>query len=128
MRQTAARAAIATLVIGGVVVAALALWKLKVLIALLFLAFIIAAAMRPSVDALARNGVPRAAAILLHYVGLVALIAGLLYAVVPRALDQVETAVGDLPGTRAELREEARESQGIKQRILVGLADRLERL
>src|SRR5215207_2934089 len=63
MRQTAARAAIAALVIGGVVVVALALWKLKVLIALLFLAFIISAAMRPSVDWLARLSVPRAAAI-----------------------------------------------------------------
>lgn len=128
MRQTAARAAIAALVIGAVVVLALALWKLKVLIALLFLAFIISAAMRPSVDALARHRVPRVAAILLHYLALLGVLVALLWAVVPRALDQVQTAIGDLPSTRAELREEARQSDGIKHRLLVGVEDRLERL
>ncbi|HZB22805.1 MAG TPA: AI-2E family transporter [Gaiellaceae bacterium] len=128
MRQTAARAAVAALVIGGVVVLALALWKLKVLIALLFFAFIISAAMRPSVDWLARRRVPRAASILLHYLALIGIIAGLLWAVVPRALDQVQTAIGDLPSTRAELREQARESEGIKHRLLVGIEERLEQL
>jgi predicted PurR-regulated permease PerM len=128
MRHTAARAAIAALVIGGVVVVALALWKLKVLIALLFLAFIISAAMRPSVDALARRRVPRAAAILLHYAALLGLLIALLTAVVPRALDQVQSAIGDLPSTRAELRAEARGSNGIKHRILIGIEERLERL
>lgn len=128
MRQTAARAAIAALVIGGVVVVALALWKLKVLIALLFLAFTISAAMRPSVDAIARRRVPRIAAILLHYVVLVGLLAALLWAVVPRALDQVQNAIGDLPSTRAELRAEARDSDGIKHRLLIGIEERLERL
>ena len=128
MRPTAARAAIAALVIGGVVVAALALWKLKVLIALLFLAFIISAAMRPSVDALARRKVPRVAAILLHYAVLIGLLVALLTAVVPRALDQVQNAISDLPSTRAELRQEARDSEGIKHRILIGLEERLQRL
>ena len=115
--------------IGGVVVVALALWKLKVLIALLFLAFIISAAMRPSVDAwLARRKVPRAAAILLHYAALIGLLVALLTAVVPRALDQVQNALGDLPSTRAELRQQARDSEGIKHRVLLGIEDRLERL
>lgn len=128
MRQTAARAAIAALVIGGVVVVALALWKLRVLIALLFLAFIISAAMRPSVDALVRQRVPRAAAILLHYAALLLLLGALLTAVVPRALDQVQLAIGDLPSTRAELREQARASEGIKHRVLIGIEDRLQQL
>jgi predicted PurR-regulated permease PerM len=128
MGQTAARAAIWALVVGAVVIALLALWKLKVLIALLFLAFIIAAAMRPSVEALARRGVPRSLGILLHYAGLIALLAALLSAVVPRALDQVQNAIGDLPQTRSELREQANESTGIKQRVLVGIEERLERL
>jgi len=43
MVETAKRAAVAALVIGGIVVTALALWKLKLVIALLFLAFILAA-------------------------------------------------------------------------------------
>src|SRR5436190_4072731 len=59
MKATAARVALATLVAVGIVVGLIALWKLKVLIALLFLAFIIAAAMRPSVEWLRRHRIPR---------------------------------------------------------------------
>ena len=128
MRQTAARAFVAALVIGGTVVVALALWKLKLLLALLFLAFIITAAMRPGVEALARRRIPRGIGILIHYFALVGFLALLLAAVVPRAVDQVNDAVGDLPSTRAELRDEARGSGAIKQRILAGLEERLERL
>ena len=40
MSETARRAFVASLVVGSVVVLALALWKLKLLIALLFFAFI----------------------------------------------------------------------------------------
>ena len=56
MKQTAGRVALATLVVIGIVVGVLALWKLKVLIALLFFAFIVAAAMRPSIEWLRRIG------------------------------------------------------------------------
>ena len=128
IRQAAIRAVIVALVVGGVVVVALALWKLRLLLALLFLAFIIAAAMRPGIEALARRRVPRAAAILLHYAVLIGLLGALLWAVVPRALDQVQDAIGDIPRTRAELRDEARDSAGLTQRILVGVEERLERL
>lgn len=128
MKQTALRAFVSTVVVGSVVVLALALWKLKLILALLFLAFIVAAAMRPGIEALRRRGVPRPVGILLHYVGLIALIGALLWAVVPRALDQVQSALGDLPQTRSDLREEARDSSGLKSRILVGVEQRLERL
>ena len=128
MKQVATRAFVFALVIGGVVVVALALWKLKVILALLFLGFIVAAAMRPGIDALARHHVPRSVGILLHYVALLGLLGALLWAVVPRALDQVQRAVGDLPETRSDLREEAREAGGLKSRVLGGLEDRLERL
>ena len=50
MSSTAKRAAIVTLVAVSIVVLALALWKIKVVIALLFLGIIVAAAMRPGVD------------------------------------------------------------------------------
>jgi predicted PurR-regulated permease PerM len=128
VKDFASKVAIGSLVVVATVVLALALWELKLLIALLFLASIIAAAMRPSVEALARHRVPTAAAIVLHYVALVGLLTALLWAVVPRALDQVQNAIGDLPTTRAELREEARDSEGIRQRILIDIEDRLERL
>ena len=94
MRQTASRVALATLVAVAIVVGVLALWKLKVLIALLFLAFIVAAAMRPSVEWLRRHRVPRGAGIVLHYLVVAAVVALLLWLLVPRAITQIEAAVG----------------------------------
>ena len=125
MAETAKRAAVATLVILGIVVLALALWRLRLVIALLFFAFVLAAAMRPTVDALARNGLPRVGGILLHYAALVGIVVGFLWAVVPRAIDQVEQAV---PETRSELSEEAEGSTGWRHDLLVDLRDRLEEL
>jgi len=126
--ETAKRAALATLVVGGIVVLALALWELRLLAALLFFAFILAAAMRPTIEQLAKRGIPRAAGIGLHYVALVGLIAGFLWAVVPRAIDQIDTAVGDLPQTRSDLGEQAEDETGIRHDLLVGLQRRLEDL
>jgi predicted PurR-regulated permease PerM len=125
---TAQRAAIATLVAGSVIVLALALWKLKVLIALVFLAFIIAAAMRPGVDALRRRRVPRALGITIHYVALGALVTLLLWIAVPRATDQIQRAIDELPTTRTELDEAADTSTGWEHDFLVGIEERLERL
>ena len=125
MRETARRAFVAAVVIGGVVVAALALWKLKLLISILFLAFIIAAAMRPGVEALRRRGLPRGVGILVHYLGLVAVVGLLLYFVVPTASDQIRAAV---PTSQAELKRQAAEAEGIRQRVLVSIQDRLEEL
>jgi len=127
MAQTARRAALATLVVGSIVVLALALWQLRIVVALLFLAFILAAAMRPGVDALARRRVPRPAGIAIHYLLLVGLLVGFLWAVVPRAIDQIDDAVGGIPETQRELGQEARESTGIKHDLLVGIQQRLQK-
>ena len=121
MRETAKRAFVAALVVVAVVAAAIALWKLKLVIALLFLGFIIAAAMRPGIDALARRGFPRSVGILGHYVAAAGIIALLLWAIVPRAITQVQEAIGDLP-------EEARESTGFKQDVLQRVQNWLEEL
>ncbi|MBA3366445.1 MAG: AI-2E family transporter [Actinobacteria bacterium] len=123
MRETARRAFIASIVVGAVVVVALALWKLKLLIALLFMAFIIAAAMRPGVDALTRRGLPKSAAILSHYAALAGLVALLLWLVVPRAIDQVQAALDE-----ENIASQAQDSTGVKQEILVGLQRRLDDL
>src|ERR687892_803061 len=128
MRETAHRAFLATVVVLGVVVAALALWELRLLLALLFLAFTIAAAMRPSVELLRRYGVPRGFGILIHYAALAGLVALLLWAVVPRAIDQVQKAVGDVPTSRAELETATEESSGLKREILQRVQDNLEDL
>lgn len=123
MAETARRAAIWSLVVGGIVVLALALWKLRLLIALLFLAFIIAAAMRPGVEALQRLRVPRGIGIALHYLTLFAAVGALLYLVVPRALDQVTQAVSSIPdrGEQSKIGEEARQSSGLKREILTAI-------
>jgi predicted PurR-regulated permease PerM len=125
MKETARRSFLGALIVVGVVAAAIALWKLRILIALLFLAFTIAAAMRPGVETLHRRGVPRPAGIGLHYLGLAAVIGLLLYFVIPSAVDQIDKAV---PTSSSELEREAAASTGIKERILRGVQDRLEEL
>src|SRR2546423_5017018 len=94
MKNTAKRAAIATLVVIAIVALALALWKLKLLLALVFLGMTIAAAMRPGIEWLKSYGLPRGVGVIVHYVGLFGLIALLLWLAVPRALNQVEAALG----------------------------------
>jgi predicted PurR-regulated permease PerM len=123
MKELATRAFVVSVVIGGVVVLGLALWKLKVLIALLFLAFIIAAAMRPGVEALTRLRIPRGAGILIHYAAFVGLIGLLLWAVVPRAIDQVRAALGG-----QNLEAETAAASGWKREVLLGVRERLEDL
>jgi len=49
MKQTAQRVALSTLIVIAIVAVALALWKLKLVLALVFLAFILAAALRPEI-------------------------------------------------------------------------------
>jgi len=126
MGETARRAAVATLVIVGVVVLALALWKLRLVLALVFTGFILAAAMRPAIEALRRRGVPRGVGLILHYAVIAGLIAVALWFAAPRALDQVQAAVGNLPQTRDQLRDEANDATGIKHDVLLGLQRRLE--
>ena len=117
VENTAKKAAISTLVAVAIVVAALALWKIKVVIGLLFLGFVIAAAMRPGVDWLARYRVPRGFGVLLHYLALFGLIAVFLALVVPDAVRQVEAAVTAAPS-----------STGIKHEILSSVEKYLKRL
>lgn len=95
MQETARRTLLAAIIVVAVVVGVIALWKLRLLIALLFLAFIVAAAMRPGVEALRRRRVPRGVGIGIHYLALAGLVALLLWLVVPRAIDQVQAAIGE---------------------------------
>jgi predicted PurR-regulated permease PerM len=127
VRQTALKAFVVTLVSGATIVVGLALWKLKLILMLLFLGIIVAAAMRPGVEALARRRVPRGVAILLHYAVLAGLIVALLWTAVPRAIDQVQQATGDLQ-TQGAVSQAADDSSGLKQRFLRGVEKRLQRL
>ncbi len=129
MAGTARRAATATLVAGAIVVAALALWKIRIVIALLFIGFVIASAMRPSVEWLHRRaGMPRSVAIVLHYLAFLAVIAAFLYLVVPVALTQIDRAIGHVPTSPAQLHHAATHSHGIRHEILSALDKRLRQL
>ena len=128
MQDTARKALVASLIVVAVVALALALWKLRIVIALLFLALIIAAAMRPSVEWLQSRRVPGGIAILAHYAVLVGVIALLLWAVVPRAVDQVDNALGGIPTSSSELQRETQQSTGFKHEILKRVQDGLDEL
>ena len=128
MQETARRAFVAALVFVAVVAAALALWELKLVIALVFLGFVVAAAMRPGVDKLAERGIPRPAGVAVHYFAVAGALALLLWLAVPRAIDQVDQAIGGVPTSQAELNTKVRHSTGIKHQFFVGLQKRLKRL
>jgi predicted PurR-regulated permease PerM len=124
--QAARRTAVITLVAVGIVVVALALWKLRLVVALLFSAVIIAAAMRPGIEWLARHRVPRSAGLALHYIAFLGLIAVTLAFAVPRALDQVDHALS--PSGKAEIAHAAKTSTGVKRQVLMALQKRLRHL
>ena len=128
MTETARKAFVATVVAVAVIALALALWQLKIVIALVFLGFIVAAAMRPGVDRLAEHRIPRPLGVALHYLALVAAVGLLLWLVVPRATDQVNEAIGGVPTSQQELNEKAKHSTGIKHQFFVGLQKRLKKL
>jgi predicted PurR-regulated permease PerM len=128
MANVARKAFVATLVAVAVIAVALALWKLKIVLALVFLGFIVAAAMRPGVERLAANRIPRPVGVALHYLALLAAIGLLLWLAVPRAIDQVDQAIGGVPTSQQELNRKAKNSTGIKHQFFVGLQKRLGKL
>jgi predicted PurR-regulated permease PerM len=88
--------------VGGVVflavtAATLALWEGRVVVLLLFLAYTLGAAMRPGVESLMRVGVPRTLALVGHFALFFALVALLLWLIVPVAFDQTQQALADVP-------------------------------
>ncbi len=124
MGAIARRAAVTTIVALAIVVAALALWKIRIVIALVFLGVIVAAAMRPGVEWLQQRArVPRGVGILIHYGLLLGLVVLALWFLVPRAIDQVQQATSG-----SGLKSQTKHSTGIKHEILVSVQKRLERL
>jgi predicted PurR-regulated permease PerM len=115
----ARRAMIATAVAVLVVALALALWKLRLIVTLVFVAMTWAAAMRPSVEWLRRHGISRGFGVLLHYFALVGLIALFLAFVVPQMVHEVQTALGATPNPHPH---------GVKEQILNSLQRRLGHL
>jgi predicted PurR-regulated permease PerM len=108
----------------GIVATAAALWKGHALLLLLFLAYMLAAAIRPTVERMVLAGVPRWLAIALHLLFVAGGIALLLWLFVPVALDQTEAA---LAASRAK-RADGGVSVTLKQHLLQGLQRRLSDL
>lgn len=123
----AKKALVWTLVALCVVVAALVLWKVRVVIALLFVAFIIAAAMRPGVEWLHARRVPRAVGVLLHYAALIGVFALLVWLIVPHAIQEVQQALGGKTA-QEEVHAAAAHSSGLEHKFLVALDERLHDL
>src|SRR5919201_64652 len=117
---------VASLVGVAVVAAARGLWALRVVLALLFLAFILACAVRPGVEALRRRGIPRAVGLLLHYAAVAGSLTLVIWLLVPRALHQIRSALGDNPTDT--LHHAARTAHGIKGAILRTLERALDAL
>jgi predicted PurR-regulated permease PerM len=129
MGGTARKAATATLVAVAIVVGALALWKIRIVIALLFLGFVIASAMRPSVEWLYRRaGIPRSVGVVIHYLCFLAAFGLFLYLIVPVAITQIDHAIGEVPTSRSQLHSAAVHSHGIRHEILSALDKRLHQL
>jgi predicted PurR-regulated permease PerM len=114
-------------VLVGVAVATLALWKVRVVVALFFFAMIVAAAMRPGVESLRARGVPRTVGILAHYLGLVVVVGVLLWLVVPQAVDEVQHALGARRG-HGQLRQVEARTDGLDHEFLLALDRRLRHL
>jgi predicted PurR-regulated permease PerM len=114
----------------AIIVAALALWKLRIVIALLFLGFTIASAMRPSVEWLNRRArVPKSVGVVVHYLVFLAAIGLFLWLVVPAAITQIDHAIGgQVPTSRAQLHNAAVHSHGIRHEILSAIDKRLRQL
>ena len=72
-----------TLVAVLTVTGAIAFWKLRLVVALLFLSFMIASAMGPGVENMARYRIPRLVGVLAHYAALFGLLGLVLWFVIP---------------------------------------------
>jgi predicted PurR-regulated permease PerM len=123
----AKKAFVWTLVALCVVVVALALWKLRMVVALLFVAFIVAAAMRPGVEWLHARRVPRVVGVLLHYLALAGVFALLIWLIVPQAMGEVQQARGG-KGATAEVHQAAAHTDGLEHEFFVALDRRLHHL
>ena len=121
-RAVLRRAFLSTLAVVSVIVLALALWKLKLLIALLFVAFTIAAAMRPGVESMARHRIPRPIGVAIHYVAIIGLIAFVLWFAVPRMTDQVSHAIGTVQSGKVQA------GDSFQDKVLAGVERRLREL
>lgn len=95
--------ALAGLTLLAVFGAALVVLRLIDVLIMVFVALVIAATLRPMVTALQQRGLPKVLALLLIYLGILAVLAGLFVLVVPPLVDQGGALVRGLPQVYASL-------------------------
>jgi predicted PurR-regulated permease PerM len=95
--------ALAGLTLLAVFGAALLVLRLIDVLILVFVALVIAATLRPMVSALQHRGIPKALALLLIYLGILGVLAGLFVLVIPALVDQGGALVRGLPMMYASL-------------------------
>jgi predicted PurR-regulated permease PerM len=95
--------ALAGITLLAVFAAALLVLRLIDVLILVFVAVVIAATLRPMVSALLRRGLPKALAVLLIYLGILGVLAGLFVLVIPALVNQGEELVRGLPQVYANL-------------------------
>lgn len=99
VKRSAISAATWGVVLLAIGLGAYLLWQLRVVLALVFVAILLAAAIRGPVGWLQDRGLPRVAAVVLPYL-LIAAIAGLgVWLLVPPLVEQARAFIDDLPGT-----------------------------
>ncbi|HWE81095.1 MAG TPA: AI-2E family transporter [Gaiellaceae bacterium] len=118
--SAARRAFVTTVIVVATIVGVLALWKLRLVVALLLAAITISAAMRPGVEWLASKRIPRAVGVLLHYLVLIGLVALFLGLAVPRLTNEVQAALA--------IKANAHTGSGVKDKVLNAIAKKLHHL
>lgn len=99
VRSSALSAATWGLVLLAVILGAYLLWQLRVVLALVFVAILLAAAIRAPVGWLQGRGLPRVLAVVLVYLA-IAVVAGLgVWLIVPPLVEQASAFVANLPET-----------------------------
>ena len=74
------------------------LWQLKSLIVVLMVAVVVASTLAPSIEKAQRLGVPRWLAVILVYLGLIAILTGVGILIGPTVVQQIERLIRTLPG------------------------------
>jgi predicted PurR-regulated permease PerM len=111
-----------TLTVAAVIAVLYVLYLVRDVLLLLFIAGFVAVALGPAVDIVARGRLPRAAAILIVYVGLILAVAGIGLLVIPPVVDQANELANDAPGYVRDLQDNATlrdldERYGITERL-----------
>jgi predicted PurR-regulated permease PerM len=126
------RVAFVALVAGAValavLVAALALWEARTVVLLLFLAYTLAAAIRPTVERLTQIGIPRWMAIGVHLAAAAAVVGLLLWLFVPPLLHQTQAALEQLPAKAGKAAADEGTVTSLKRQALRGLERQLRDL